>query len=87
MKYNCLYNLEKLKPEETYDRLPNRHNILAQNGKDISHMHLDDIANLFEDKSYSITLSLGPPIGKYIKSISAIRRFSVSRFKYVDPIC
>lgn len=65
MKYNCLYFLEKLKPEETYDSLPNRHIILAQDGKDISHMHLDEITTLFEDKRYSITLSMGPAIGKY----------------------
>ena len=66
--YHCI-NLDKLNkysPEDGYNRLQIRLNILAQNGDDVSHMHPEDIVKLVEDAGYSITLSMGPAKSKYI---------------------
>ena len=51
-------------PAERCGRLHVGDRILAVNGVDISHMHHEDIVNLIKDTGYSVTLTVGPPIGK-----------------------
>lgn len=79
-----MYDLDKLikyNHAERYDRLPTRHNILAQNGENVSHMHPEDIVKLVEDTNYSITLSMEPAKRKHIYNLKFLSttslRFSV----------
>ena len=38
--------------------------ILAVNHVDINSLHHGDIVNLIKDSGYSVTLTVGPPLGK-----------------------
>lgn len=42
--------------------------ILAVNNIDIVNLHHGDIVNLIKDSGYSVTLTIGPPIGKQISA-------------------
>ena len=37
--------------------------ILAVNNVDISHLHHEDIVNIIKESGYSVTLTVGPPLG------------------------
>lgn len=51
-------------PAERCNRLHVGDRILAVNGRDISLTHHEDIVNLIKDSGYSVTLTVGPPLGR-----------------------
>lgn len=64
MQYCFAGKIIENSPAERCGRLHVGDRILAVNGVDISHMHHEDIVNLIKDTGYSVTLTVGPPIGK-----------------------
>lgn len=50
-------------PAERCGQLRVGDRILAVNGVDISHLHHEDIVNIIKESGYSVTLTVGPPIG------------------------
>merc|ERR1712077_108505 len=54
-------------PAERCDRLQVGDRILAVNHVDINTLHHGDIVNLIKESGYSVTLTVGPPIGKLSK--------------------
>ena len=51
-------------PAERCGRLQVGDRILAVNHVDINSLHHGDIVNLIKESGYSVTLTVGPPIGK-----------------------
>ena len=52
-------------PAERCGRLQVGDRILAVNHVDINSLHHGDIVNLIKDSGYSVTLTVGPPIGQW----------------------
>jgi C-terminal processing protease CtpA/Prc len=51
-------------PAERCGQLHVGDRILAVNHMDIMNLHHGDIVNLIKDSGYTVTLTIGPPLGK-----------------------
>ena len=52
-------------PAERCGRLQVGDRILAVNHVEINSLHHGDIVNLIKESGYSVTLTVGPPIGEF----------------------
>ena len=52
-------------PAERCGRLQVGDRILAVNHVDINTLHHEKIINIIKESGYSVTLTVGPPLGKY----------------------
>lgn len=62
----CTYIVGRILDNSPAERCGELHigdRILAVNGVDISHLHHEDIVNIIKESGYSVTLTVGPPIG------------------------
>ena len=57
-------------PAERCGRLQVGDRILAVNHVDINSLHHGDIVNLIKESGYSVTLTVGPPIGNFCNLIA-----------------
>ena len=61
-------------PAERCGRLQVGDRILAVNHVEINSLHHGDIVNLIKESGYSVTLTVGPPIGKLSSDFGWFRR-------------
>ena len=57
-------------PAERCGRLQVGDRILAVNHVEINSLHHGDIVNLIKESGYSVTLTVGPPIGRLLDSMN-----------------